>query len=146
MRLGIASDHRGYELKEKLKKYLNKKGYEVEDYGTDSPESADYPIYGIKLGEAIRDKEIDLGIVICGTGIGISIACNKVKGVRCSRIVNAKEAKTTKIHNMANVIALNEKMFLFQAKDIVDNFIKTKYQDDERFIRRVNQITEYEEK
>ncbi len=146
MRLGIASDHRGYKLKEKLKKYLNKKGYEVEDYGTDSPESADYPIYGIKLGEAIRDKEIDLGIVICGTGIGISIACNKVKGVRCARIVNAKEAKTTKIHNMANVIALNEKMFLFQAKDIVDNFIKTKYQDDERFIRRVNQITEYEEK
>ena len=146
MRLGIASDHRGYKLKEKLKKYLNKKGYEVEDYGTDSPESADYPIYGIKLGEAIRDKEIDLGIVICGTGIGISIACNKVKGVRCSRIVNAKEAKITKIHNMANVIALNEKMFLFQAKDIVDNFIKTKYQDDERFIRRVNQITEYEEK
>ena len=146
MRLGIASDHRGYKLKEKLKKYLNKKGYEVEDYGTDSPESTDYPIYGIKLGEAIRDKEIDLGIVICGTGIGISIACNKVKGVRCSRIVNAKEAKTTKIHNMANVIALNEKMFLFQAKDIVDNFIKTKYQDDERFIRRVNQITEYEEK
>ncbi len=146
MRLGIASDHRGYKLKEKLKKYLNKKGYEVEDYGTDSPESADYPIYGIKLGEAIRDKEIDLGIVICGTGIGISIACNKVKGVRCARVVNAKEAKTTKIHNMANVIALNEKMFLFQAKDIVDNFIKTKYQDDERFIRRVNQITEYEEK
>ena len=146
MKLGIASDHRGYKLKEKLKKYIIKEGYEVKDFGTDSLESVDYPKYGFVLGEAVRDKKVDLGIVICGTGIGISIACNKVKGIRCARVVNAKETKITKVHNKANVIALNEKMPLFLAKDIVDAFVKTEYTDDERFERRVKQISKYEGK
>ena len=125
MKVGLACDHRGFKLKEKLKPYLIKNGYEVEDYGTDSEELVDYPDFGIKLGEGIRDKKIALGIVICGTGIGISIACNKVKGVRCARVSNKKEAKTTRIHNNANVVALNEKMFFFEAKDIVVAFFKT---------------------
>ena len=146
MKLGLASDHRGFKLKEKLKEYIIKKGYEVEDFGTDSLESVDYPEYGFKLGEAVRDKKVDLGIAICGTGIGISIACNKVKGVRCARIMNAKEAKITKIHNRANIVALNEKMPLFVAKDIVDEFIKTEYTDEERFERRLKQISKYEGK
>lgn len=146
MKLGIASDHRGYKLKERLKKYIIKEGYELEDFGTDSLETVDYPIYGIKLAEAVRDKKVDLGIAICGTGIGISIACNKVKGIRCARIVSAEEAKITKVHNMANIVALNEKMPLFVAKDIVDNFVKTEYEDDERFVRRVDEISKYEGK
>ena len=145
MKIGIASDHRGYKLKEKLKKYIIKEGYEVEDLGTDSLESVDYPDFGFKLGEAVRDKKVDLGIAICGTGIGISIACNKVKGVRCARIVSAKEAKITKLHNNANIVALNEKMPLFVAKDIVDAFVTTEYVPEERFERRIDKINKYED-
>ena len=146
MKVGISCDHRGYKLKEKLKAYMLKKDYELEDFGTNSTESVDYPDYGFVLGEAIRDKKIDLGIVICGTGLGISIACNKVKGVRCARVVNAKEAKTTRLHNNANVVALNEKMPLFIAKDIVDAFLNTGYEPEERFDRRIAKISEYEDK
>ena len=146
MKIGIASDHRGYRLKEKLKPYLKKKGYEVLDLGANSESSVDYPDYGIAVGEKVRDKEVDFGIVICGTGIGISIAANKVKGVRCARVTNSKDAKETRIHNNANVLALNESMFLFQAKDIVDSFLKTKYVPDERFERRINKMLEYEDR
>lgn len=146
MKIGLASDHRGYKLKEKLKKYLLRKGYEVLDLGTDSTESVDYPDFGIALGEKVRDKEVEFGIAVCGTGIGISIACNKVKGVRCARITNSRDAKETRIHNNANVIALNEKLFLFEAKDIVDNFLNTKYIPDERFERRIEKINKYEGK
>lgn len=146
MKIGIANDHRGYKLKTKLIPYLQKKGYEVEDYGSFSTESVDYSDYGIMLGEKVRDKEVDFGIAICGSGIGISIACNKVKGVRCAKVNNSKEAKLTRLDNNANVIALNEKMHLFEAKDIIDAFLNTKYIEEERFQRRINKITEYEEK
>ena len=146
MKIAIGSDHRGYKLKSKLVSYLKKKDYEVLDLGTDSDKPVDYSDYGIAVGEKIRDKAADFGIVICGTGIGISIACNKVKGVRCARITNKKDAKETRIHNNANVIALNESMFLFEAKDIVDTFLKTKYEPNERFERRINKILEYEDK
>lgn len=144
MRVGIASDHRGFKLKEKLKTYLTKKGYEVLDLGTDSTKSVDYPDFGIALGEKVRDKKVDFGIAICGSGIGISIACNKVKGVRCAKVNNKKEAKITRLDNNANVIALNEKMFLFEAKDIVDAFLTTKYKEEERFQRRIDKISKYE--
>lgn len=146
MKIGIASDHRGYKLKEKLKKYLTKKGYEVLDLGTNSTESCDYSDYGIALGEKVRDKEVEFGIAICGTGIGISIACNKVKGIRCARITNSRDAKETRIHNNANIVALNEKLFFFEAKDIVDTFLNTKYIADERFERRINKMLDYEGK
>lgn len=144
MKVGIASDHRGFKLKEKLKTYLTKKGYEVLDLGTDSTKSVDYPDFGIALGEKVRDKKVDFGIAICGSGIGISIACNKVKGVRCAKVNNKKEAKITRLDNNANVIALNEKMFLFEAKDIVDAFLTTKYKEEERFQRRIDKISKYE--
>lgn len=145
MKIGIASDHRGYKLKTKLIQYLNKKGYEVVDYGTNSIESVDYPDFGILLGEKVRDKEVEKGIAICGSGIGISIACNKVKGVRCARVTTVKEAKITRKDNDANIIALNEKMFSFEAKDIIDAFLKTEYKPEERFQRRIEKITKYEE-
>ena len=146
MKIGIANDHRGYKLKTKLVPYLEKKGYEVEDYGSFSTDSVDYSDYGILLGEKVRDKEVDFGIAICGSGIGISIACNKVNGVRCAKVSNAKEAKITRIDNNANVIALSEKMHLFEAKDIVDAFLTTEYKEEERFQRRINKITKYEAK
>lgn len=146
MKVAVACDHRGYKVKEKLISYLEKKGYEVLNLGTDSPEMVDYSDYGIKLGEAIRDKKADLGIAICGTGIGISIACNKVKGVRCAKVSSAKEAKETRIHNNANVVAFSARMFMFEIKDIVDNFLKTEYKETERFERRINKISKYEGK
>ncbi len=146
MKIGIASDHRGYNLKTNLIPYLQKKGYEVVDYGTDSLKSVDYPDFGILLGEKVRDQEVDLGIVICGSGIGISIACNKVKGVRCAKVNNIREARLSRQDNNANVIALNEKMFLFEAKDILDTFLNTPYQEIERYQRRIDKISEYERK
>lgn len=146
MKVGIACDHRGFKLKEKLKTYLTKQGYEILDLGTNSNEMVDYSDYGIKLGEAVRDKKCELGIVICGTGIGISIACNKVKGIRCAKVANKKEAKETRIHNNANVVALSSRMFLFEAKDIIDAFLKTPYKEEERFERRIKKISKYEGK
>ena len=146
MKLGIACDHNGYKLKEKLKKYLIKKGYEILDLGTNSTEMVDHPTYGIALGEKVRDKEVDFGIAICGTGIGMSIAANKVKGIRCARVNNKKDAIETRIHNNANMIAIPGKLFLFEAKDIIDAFLKTKYIPEERFERRIKIMLDYEDK
>lgn len=146
MKIGIANDHRGYKLKLKLVNYLKKKDYEVIDYGTDSTVSVDYPDYGILIGEKVRDKEVDYGIAICGSGIGISIACNKVKGVRCAKVNNTREAKLCRQDNNANIIALNEKMHVFEAKDIIDTFLKTEYKKEERYQRRIDKISKYEEK
>jgi len=146
MKIGIANDHRGYKLKTKIIPYLQKKGYEVMDLGAFSTESVDYPDYGILLGEKVRDKEVDYGIAICGSGIGISIACNKVNGVRCAKVSNPKEAKLTRLDNNANVIALSEKLHVFEAKDIIDAFLNTEYKQEERFQRRIDKITKYEER
>ena len=146
MKIGIANDHRGYKLKLKLVDYLKKKGYEVTDYGTDSTVSVDYPDYGILLGEKVRDKEVDYGIAICGSGIGISISCNKVKCVRCAKVNNTREAKLCRQDNNANIIALNEKMYVFEAKDIIDTFLKTEYKEEERYQRRIDKISKYEGK
>ena len=127
MKIGIASDHRGYVLKTKLIKYLEKK-YEVVDYGTDSDkEIVDYTKYGFILGEAVRDDEVAFGIAICGSGIGISIACNKVKGVRCAKVDSIKDAKLTRKDNDANIMAISGTTKLYKAKDLVDAFLKTKF-------------------
>ena len=142
MNIGIANDHRGYELKCKVLNYLNEKGYNVTNYGTDSSEFADYPVYAFKLGEAIRDKEIDLGILICGTGIGMSIACNKVKGVRCGKVNSVEEATLTKGHNHANVIALSENVD--NVYEIIDAFLNTEVLTEERYLRRVEMVNNYD--
>lgn len=145
MKIAVASDHKGYHLKVTLTSYLKKKGFEVLDLGTDSVLSVDYPKYAFLLGRAIQNKEADYGIVICGTGIGISIACNKVKGIRCAKVGDTKEAKLAKLHNNANVIALSGKMFGFKAKDIIDVFFKTNFSNEERHNRRLQMIEDYEE-
>ena len=122
MKIALASDHRGYDLKEYLIKEL-KKNYEILDLGTNSTESVDFPVYGIALGEAIKNKEADLGIAICGTGIGISIAVNKVQGVMCAKISNEIEAKLAKEHNNANVIALSGDLPQEEALNMINTFL-----------------------
>lgn len=144
MKIGLASDHRGYPLKEKIKKYLIKKGYEIEDYGTNSNESVDYTDYAFRIGEAVVKTEIDLGIVICGTGIGISIACNKVKGIRCAKVDTVRQAKLTRIDNNANILALDGSISTYKALDIVDAFLKTPFSNLEKHNRRIDKITSYE--
>ena len=144
MKIGIASDHRGFPLKSKLINYLTKNNFEVIDFGTTSTVMVDYPEYAFKLGEAVARRDIDFGIVTCGTGIGISIACKKVRGVRCAKVDNEKEAELTRRDNDANVLALNGSMPLYRAKDIVDVFFKTNFTGVDRYINRINQILEYE--
>ena len=105
MKIGIASDHRGYELKKKIMRNIN--NIEFVDFGTDSNKSVDYPDYAFKLCQGIIDKKVDLGIAICGSGIGISIACNKVKGIRCARVTTIKVVVITRKYNDSNVIAFS---------------------------------------
>lgn len=143
MKLGIISDHRGYNLKEQIKPYL--KNFEVIDYGTDSTESIDYPDFAFKLGEAVVSKEVDLGIAICGSGIGMSIACNKVKGIRCARVTNTEDVKVTRNDNDANIIAFGENIPLQDALNIISTFVNTPCSMDERHVRRRNKLSSYEE-
>ena len=143
MKIGIASDHRGYETKEKIKKIF--KEYEIIDYGTNSTERTDYPIYGIKLGEKIRDKEVDYGIAICGSAVGISIACNKVKGVRCGKINNKEEAIHAKVNDHVNVIAISGEAPLEENIEIIKAFLNSKENmEDPVYLKRVKQIERYE--
>ena len=143
MTIAMASDHRGYKLKQEIIENLQKE-YQILDLGTSSEESVDFPKYGIALGEAIKNKKADLGIAICGTGIGISIAVNKVKGVMCAKISNIEEAKLAKEHNNANVIALSGKTPKEEALKMIEEFLKSVPNKEEKYQRRINQIKEYE--
>ena len=145
MRIGLASDHRGYKLKNQLIDYLAEEGFEIEDCGTFNEESTDYPDYAFKLGESVANKDVDFGVAICGSGIGISIACNKVKGVRCAKVDSIEDVIATRNDNDANIVAFGEKMELSKAKEIVDTFIKTPTSTEEKHIRRRNKIKSYEE-
>lgn len=142
MKIGIANDHRGVNLKKKIMNYLHEKDILCVDYGTNSEESCDYVDYALKLGNAINNKEVDLGILICGTGIGMSIAANKVNGIRCARVVNSDEAKLSREHNMANIMAIGEN--IEDVFSVVDTFINTKESKEERHVRRVNKIMDIE--
>ena len=144
MKIGIVSDHRGYKLKGILINYLKKKNYEVLDFGTTSTQSVDYPKYGFLIGEKVTKGEVDFGIAICGSGIGISIACNKVKGVRCAKVDTPMEARYTRLDNDANVLALSGELPAYKAKDIVDEFFRTNFSNEERHLRRINQIRKFE--
>ena len=142
MRIGIASDHRGYKLKEQLKHMLD---YEFIDYGTYSEESCDYPDFAFKLGEAVRDNKVDFGVAICGSGIGISIACNKVKGIRCAKVDNEEDAIYTREDNDANIVAFTSEKTIEEAELIVNNFINTNSSNLEKHQRRINKIKDYED-
>ena len=144
MKIGIACDHRGYETKEELKEYFKNK-YEIIDYGTNSKERVDYPKYGILLGEKVRDKEVEYGIAICGSAIGISIACNKVKGIRCGKINTKEEAIHAKQNDFVNVIAISGEASLDENIEIINAFLNTKENTtDPAYKKRIEQIERYE--
>lgn len=142
MKIGIASDHRGYNKKEKIIKYLKEIGYDVIDYGTNNEQSVDHPIYAFKLCEDVENS-VEKGILLCGTGIGMSIAANKVKGIRCAKVSSIKEAKLSRQHNNANVIAMSADMSLFKTKKIIDLFLKTDFLNEEKYIKRNKMVDDY---
>lgn len=146
MKIGIGNDHSAVELKNAIKDYLTQQGYEVINYGTDSTEAFDYPLAGEAVANAINNHEVDCGICICGTGIGISIAANKVKNIRaavCSEPVSAKLAKE---HNNAQIICFGARIVgLNMAKAIVDAWLNASFQED-RHIKRLALIKEIEDK
>ena len=139
--IAIGCDHGGYELKLEILKYLEKKGLEYKDFGCDSLDSVDYPIYARKVGQAILDGECEKGILICGTGIGISIAANKMKGIRCALCSDCFSAEATRLHNDTNIVALGGRVVGPElAVKIVDIFLHTPFSGDERHARRVSMI------
>lgn len=144
MKLGIASDHRGYKLKEKIKKYLKKKNIEFIDYGTDSGVSVDYNDYALKVCESINNQDVQCGILICGTGIGMSIMANKVNGIMCAKVDNAREARLAREHNNANVISFSADLLMLEVKDIIDAYLKASFLEDVKYIRRVEKIKSLE--
>ena len=142
--LAIASDHGGYHLKEHIKAYLAAKGITCKDFGTDSAESCDYPIFGRAAAEAVASGECKKGIVICTTGIGISITANKVKGIRCALCADSLSAEMTRRHNDANMLAMGAGMVgKNMAERIVDTFLDTAFEGG-RHQRRVDLITDME--
>lgn len=145
MKVGISNDHAATELKFLVKEHLEKQGYEVVNYGTDSQESYDYPVAAKALCKGIKEGEVEYGIAICGTGVGISIACNKHKGIRACCCSEVNSARLTREHNNANVICFGARIIEPQtAYDIVDTFLTTQFSQGERHIKRINQITEIE--
>lgn len=139
--IALGSDHGGYDLKMEVKKYLEEKGYECKDYGCYDKNSCDYPEFGKAAAEAVASGECEKGIVVCTTGIGISIAANKVKGVRCALCTNAYLAKMTRLHNDANVLALGGGVTGKNlALEIVDTFLNTEFSEGPNHIRRISKI------
>ena len=144
MKIAIGSDHGGYALKEKIKNYLDTKNIPYEDFGTHSTDSCDYPVFGKAAAEAVADGRCDKGIVICTTGIGISIAANKVKGIRCALCSDPLSAEMTRRHNDANMLAMGAGIVGPNlAERIVEVFLNTEFEGG-RHARRVGLITEME--
>ena len=144
MKIAICSDHRGIFLKARLVEYLEHQGLEVVDYGTDNVDSADFPEYAFKLGNGILKGNVTYGVAICGTGIGMSIALNKMKGIYCAKISNISEAVLCRNHNDANVIAISADISDELVKSMVDKFISSSFLGDEKYVRRINMIKEQE--
>lgn len=139
--IAIGSDHGGFELKTKVIAHLQEKGVACRDFGTNSLESCDYPDYGRAVAEAVAKGECEQGIVICTTGIGISITANKVPGIRCALCHNTTTARMTREHNNANVLAIGAGMVGdILALDIVDTFLATPFSNGERHQRRIDKI------
>nr|WP_293991791.1 ribose 5-phosphate isomerase B [uncultured Fusobacterium sp.] len=141
MKIALGADHGGYELKEKIKKHLSQRqDIEIVDMGTHSTESVDYPKYGHAVAKSVVEKEVDFGILVCGTGIGISIAANKIKGVRAALCFNTTMAKLTRQHNDANILALGARIVGdVLAFDIVDEFLSASFEGG-RHAKRVDAI------
>ena len=146
MKIAIGNDHAALELKKVIKAYVEDMGHEVVDFGTHTTDSCDYPVYGEKVARAVAGGECELGILICGTGIGISLAANKVKGIRAAVCSESYSARLTRAHNNANIIAFGARVIGEDtAKDIVNAFINTPFEGG-RHQRRIDMITEIENK
>lgn len=146
MKIAIACDHGGLNLKKELKEYLTRNGYEYVDFGTDSTDSCDYPDYALPAAEAVASGECDLGIVVCSTGIGVSMVANKVPGVRCAHCHDTYCAKYTRLHNDANMLAFGEKCIgVGMMEEIVTAFLTNEFEGG-RHERRVAKIRAIEEK
>ena len=128
MKIGIGNDHAAVEMKQEIAEYLKGKGYEVVNYGTDTYESCNYPEYGEKVGRAVASGEVDLGILICGTGVGISLAANKVKGIRAVVCSEPYSAKLSRQHNNTNILAFGARVIgIEMAKMIVDEWLNAEF-------------------
>jgi ribose 5-phosphate isomerase B len=144
MKVAIGNDHTAVELKKHISKYLEAKGYTVVNLGADTDESSDYPLFGEKVGKAVASGECDLGVAICGTGIGISLAANKIKGIRAAVCSEPYSARLTRQHNNANIIAFGARVVTTEmAEKIVDEFFGAEFEGG-RHQRRVDMITAIE--
>ena len=147
MKIAIACDHAALKLKNDVIEKLGKEGYEVEDFGIYEQKSVDYPDYALPVAEAVASGKADKGILICGTGIGMSIAANKVKGIRCALCSDTFSAHATREHNDANILAFGERVVgEGLALDIVDTFLKTPFSGDDRHVKRIAKISAIEDK
>jgi ribose 5-phosphate isomerase B len=146
MKIAIGSDHGGFNLKNEIVKHLKAKGIEFNDFGTLTEQSCDYPEFALKVAEEVANKNYDLGILVCGTGIGISIAANKVPGIRAAVCGDTFSAHACREHNNANILALGERVTgVGLAIDIVDTFLNSNFEGD-RHQRRIDKISEIEKK
>ena len=145
MKIAVGSDHGGFALKEAVKKHLEAKGIEVEDFGCYSTESVDYAVYGAKVAHCVADGKADYGVLVCSTGIGISIAANKVKGIRACCCSDTFSARMTRAHNDANILTFGERVVgQGLAMELVDAFLTTEFEGG-RHQRRVDLITKLEQ-
>ena len=141
--LAIGCDHAGYELKQEIIRHLEEKGIACKDFGCYSEEAVDYPVYGKLVGHAVADGECEKGILICGTGIGISMAANKINGVRAALCSDCFSAEATRLHNDANILAMGARVVgSGLALKIVDTFLETEFSGAERHLARIRQIEE----
>jgi ribose 5-phosphate isomerase B len=147
MKIALGSDHGGYQLKENLKKYLKELNVEYKDFGCNSEKSVDYPDIGFKIAREVKNRNYDKGILICGTGIGMSIVANKIKGIRASLCHDVFSARYTREHNDANILTLGGRVIdSGLAKEIVKVWLNTDFSGEERHLKRLNKIKQEEDK
>lgn len=147
MKIGIGCDHGAFEYKEIVKEMLTKQGHIVEDFGTHNTESCDYPDYAYACAKSVSEGKNERGIVICGTGIGVSITANKVNGIRCALCSEPVSAKLTREHNNSNVLAMGQRVIGVEVmKEIVNVWVNTPFTQDERHQRRIDKIMAVETK
>lgn len=141
MKISLASDHGGYDLKELVKKHLEEKGFEVKDFGCFDKSSCDYPDFGKPAAKAVANKEVDFGILICTTGVGMSIAANKIKGIRASLCADSLTARLTREHNDSNILVMGAGIVGPNlALDIVDTYLSTDFSKEEKHQRRIDKL------
>ena len=145
--IALGSDHAGFELKQEIKKHLDERKIDYKDYGCFSAESCDYAVFAEKTAKAVISGECEKGLLFCGTGVGISIAANKIKGIRAACCSDKFSAEATRLHNDANILCMGGRVVTpEQAIELVDLFLNTEFSGEERHIKRINQITELENK